>query len=172
VKLPTERGHVAVGLDRFVTVTAGGYFFTPSIRALALLARPTLQVKGETRPMSYNTQDGKLSADAARLLGEFIHQQNPYPWQMELPLNLESPSSYEDVEREGPGKHRDQRNPFTVVDVTGDRERFMEGLFWYFGGKPRRMSKAIRIEYTYKGDGDKEYKQHLLIGYEGAGGGM
>jgi Dyp-type peroxidase family len=168
VRLPTEHGHVAIGLDRFVTVTAGGYFFTPSIRALALLARPT-SLGGE-RPMSYKAQGGKLPANAAQL-GEFIHQQNPYPWQMELP-NLDSPSNYEDVEKEGPGKHRDQTNPFTVVDVTGDRERFMEGLFWHFGGKPRRMSKAIRIEYTYKGDDDKEYKQHLLIGYEGAGGGM
>ena len=121
--------------------------------------------------MSYKAQDGKLSADAARLLGEFIHQQNPYPWQMELPMDLERPSNAEDVEKEGPGKHRDQANAFTVVDVTGDRERFMEGLFWYFGGKPRRMSKAIRIEYTYTAD-NKEYKQHLLIGYEGAGGGM
>ena len=83
-----------------------------------------------------------------------------------------SAGNYEDVEKEGPGKHRDQTNPFTVVDVTGDRERFMEGLFWHFGGRPRRMSKAIRIEYTYKGDDDKEYKPHLLIGYEGAGGGM
>ena len=86
--------------------------------------------------------------------------------------NLDSPSNYEDVEKERPGKHRDQTNPFTVVDVTGDRERFMEGLFWHFGGKTRRMSKAIRIEYTYKGADDKEYKQHLLIGDEGAGGGM
>lgn len=171
VQLPTERGHVAIGLDRFVTVTAGGYFFTPSIRALALLARPTPQVRGETRPMSYRSQDGRLSAEAARRLGEFIHQQNPYPWQMELPLDLERLSSYEEVEMEGPGKHRDQGNPFTVVDVTGDRVRFMEGLFWYFGGKPRRMSKAIRIEYRYAVN-DKEYTQHLLIGYEGAGGGM
>jgi len=171
VRLPTPRGHVAIGLDRFVTVTAGGYFFTPSIPALALLARPNLQITGDTRPMSYKAQDAKLSADAARLLGEFIHQQNPYPWQMELPMDLERPSNAEDVEKEGPGKHRDQANAFTVVDVTGDRERFMEGLFWYFGGKPRRMSKAIRIEYTYTAD-NKEYKQHLLIGYEGAGGGM
>jgi len=31
------------------TVTAGGYFLTPSIRALALLARPTPQVRGERR---------------------------------------------------------------------------------------------------------------------------
>jgi hypothetical protein len=171
VQLPTPRGHVAIGLDRFVTVTAGGYFFTPSIRALALLARPTPQVRGETNPMSYKAHDAKLSPDAARLLGEFIHQQNPYPWQMDLPLDLERPVNDEDVEKEGPGKHRDQGNPFTVIDVTGDRERFMEGLFWYFGGKPRRMSKAVRIEYTYK-VGDQEYKQHLLIGYEGAGGGM
>ena len=52
---------------------------------------------------------------------------------MELPLDLERLSSYEEVEMEGPGKHRDQGNPFTVVDVTGDRVRFMEGLFWYFG---------------------------------------
>lgn len=171
VQLPTSRGHGAISLDRFVTVTAGGYFFTPSIRALAMLARATPQVTGETKPMNYKGQDGKQSPDAARLLGEFIHQQNPYPWQMELPVELERPSNYEDVEKEGPGKHRDQTTPFTVVDVTGDRERFMEGLFWYFGGKARRMSKAIRIEYTYR-SGDQEYKQHLLIGYEGAGGGM
>ena len=84
--------------------------------------------------MSYKATGWKLGG-AARL-GEFIHEQHPYPWQMELPVNLENPSNYEDVEKEGPGKHRDQTNPFTVVDVTGDRERFMEGLFWHFGGKP------------------------------------
>ena len=123
--------------------------------------------------MSYKAQGGKLPANAASL-GEFIHQQNPYPWQMELPVDLESlRRTTRTWKRRGPGKHRDQTNPFTVVDVTGDRERFMEGLFWHFGGKPRRMSKAIRIEYTYKGDDDKEYtEKHLLIGYQGAGGGM
>jgi hypothetical protein len=44
----------------------------------------------------------------------------------------------------------------------------LAGLFWHFRGEPYRISKALRIEYPI-GNG-RTYS--ILIGFEGAGGGM
>jgi hypothetical protein len=46
-------------------------------------------------------------------------------------------------------------------------EKFMEGLFWQFKGKPIRVSKAMRLEYKVN---DNDY--YILIGFEGSGDGM
>jgi hypothetical protein len=52
----------------------------------------------------------------------------------------------------------------------------MKGLFWNFKGEPIRISKALRLEYKYEeagaqpGQPKKTYS--ILIGFEGAGGGM
>jgi len=163
VSIPRAGGNVSARLEQFVSVTGGGYFLAPSIEALIELAGPGTGRQPEETKMP--------DAHAYLRLGEFIHTQNPYPWQMELPVDLAAPANPEDVEKDGIGRNRDAGHPFEVPDVWGDRDRIMQGLFWYFDGKPRRVSKAVRIEYTYTFEG-KEYTEHLLIGFEGAGGGQ
>jgi hypothetical protein len=53
---------------------------------------------------------------------------------------------------------------------------FMKGLFWNFKGEAIRISKAIRLEYEYDevgaAPGQPKKKYSILIGFEGAGGGM
>jgi hypothetical protein len=47
-----------------------------------------------------------------------------------------------------------------------------KGLFWKIGRAKRRMSKVIRIPYTYEDPKNgKRAQTALIIGYEGAGGG-
>ncbi len=74
-------------------------------------------------------------------LGEFIRQQNPYTQNMQLPPDWKAKSE-------------------TDTSVN----------YWYFKGAPLRVKKAIRVLYTYVENGKTE-TEHLLIGYEGAGGG-
>jgi len=54
-------------------------------------------------------------------------------------------------------------------------DAFMKGLFWNFKGEPVRISKALMLEFAYA-DGaasDESKKRYrILIGFEGAGGGM
>jgi hypothetical protein len=55
-------------------------------------------------------------------------------------------------------------------------DAFMKGLFWNFKGKAIRISKAIRLEYEYEeagaAPGQPKKTYSILIGFEGAGGGM
>ena len=57
-------------LAQFVSVTAGGYFFAPSIRALARLAGTAAEFDEEESDVAYE--------EAYSELGEFIFQENPY----------------------------------------------------------------------------------------------
>jgi hypothetical protein len=80
-------------------------------------------------------------------LGEFICKQNPYTQRMELANNWQ---------------HHD-------VEIDQDYYHY-----WYFDGRPRRVRKAVRIKYTYledPTDPSSRKSEHLLIGYEGIGGG-
>jgi hypothetical protein len=47
-------------------------------------------------------------------------------------------------------------------------DHLMQGLFWYFQGRPVRISKAFRLKYTAADGTDYE----ILVGFEGSGGGM
>lgn len=104
-------------------------------------------------------------------LGDFIFDQNPYAAEVEI-VDVEHPNNSNpkdpDVAMDGPGAKFHSKKPFKVPTSKTGAE-FMEGLFWYFKGAPRRVSKAIRIKYTYKLRG-KKVTEHLLIGYEGSGG--
>jgi len=101
--------------------------------------------------------------DPIRALGELMHGENPYPWDMEI--------RFEEMVKDGPGRETDARRKFRVTDVYQDRAKILDANFWYFKGKPSRVSKTIRIPYTYVVNGES-YTQYLLIGYEGHGGGM
>jgi Dyp-type peroxidase family len=69
LKLRHEGGGVStLRLDRFVSVTAGGYFFAPSIRALAYLAGRSAQWNEEDNMAYQGNSD----------LGDLIFDENPY----------------------------------------------------------------------------------------------
>ena len=148
-------------LGQFVTMTGGGYFFSPSIDALRQLAKVAT---GETTTM----------ADDNSRLGEFILRQDPYDWKAlglpgrPLPASLDSSP---DVKASGMGKHHDANDPFDF-EYTPEQPQYWEGgLFWNLGDTTVRISKAVRIDYEYEIDG-KLYRKGLVIGFEGAGGGM
>jgi Dyp-type peroxidase family len=166
VSLARGGEHVPVRLQQFVSMTGGGYFFAPSIAALTELARSCAYEKtaGPTKG------DTDMGDDENFRLGAFIRHENPYRWEMQFPKDFQAAETQGDVEKDGIGRNRDADHPFEVPDVWDDRAKVMQGLFWYFDGKPRRVSKAVRVVYTYTVNG-QEYKEHLLIGYEGAGGG-
>ena len=133
VGLREKGGRVTpLSLERFVSVTAGGYFFAPSLSALARLADPTVSFEEEERDMPYDA--------AARDLGEFILEQNPYSSDGKLPVGFQAACESDEVDRT-----------------------------WRFRDEDRQVRRAIRIAYTYR-DEKGVHTDHLLIGYEGGSG--
>jgi hypothetical protein len=132
VQLRRQGGRVsAVGLEQFVSVTAGGYFFAPSLRALTHLAGGGVESDQQERGMAY---------EAARDLGEFILEQNPYSANGQLLVGFQAGSEFDERERQ-----------------------------WNFNGQDRTVRRSIRVKYQYR-RGDQLLTDHLLIGYEGQGG--
>jgi Dyp-type peroxidase family len=155
------QGQVPITLGQFVTMTGGGYFFSPSIEALTQLA-------------NIATEEATAMADDNSRLGEFILRQDPYNWTAAglsgrpLPHNLDAAP---EVKKTGMGTHHDANNPFDF-EYTPDQPQYWEGgLFWNLGDTTVRISKAVRIDYEYEVDG-KLYRKGLVIGFEGSGGGM
>jgi Dyp-type peroxidase family len=137
VRLRRRGGGVSrLNLEQFVSVTSGGYFFAPSIRALAQLADSTQ--KGQEAHMPYE--------DSYRDLSEFIFDENPYTTQGQLRPGFQSVAEIDDFK-----------------DPKGD------GELWAFGGRPRKVAKALRIPYRYRDKDGRVKTEHLLVGYEGAG---
>ncbi|PYN84793.1 MAG: hypothetical protein DMD87_26230 [Candidatus Rokuibacteriota bacterium] len=165
ITLTQKGGPVALTLRRFVTMTGGGYFFSPSIQALKLLADPRRAPSTEGKPM----------ADQYSRLGEFIFREDPYDWRREadiperkLPDDL---NSAPEVERVGLGKNRNSARPFEFDYALDDPEYWESGLFWQVGEKTIRISKAIRIQYEYENNEGQRVRRGMVIGFEGAGGG-
>jgi Dyp-type peroxidase family len=130
VTLRRQGGRVSrLELGRFVSATAGGYFFAPSIGALAHLAG---------REVESDEGDTSMAYEAARDLGEFILEENPYSPDGRLPVGFQAA---------------------TEIDP--------EVRHWEFDGQDRRVRRALRIKYQYR-DADGLHTAHLLIGYEGA----
>jgi len=103
-------------------------------------------------------------------LGDFIFDQNPYGTDLRYPQNYKKAR----IAKYGLGKRFDADRPFGVLDVRKDpklRRLYRKGLFWPLNGAKRRVSKALRIPYTFKDPAGKLHRGALLIGYEGAGGG-
>ncbi len=139
-------------LGQFVTMTGGGYFFSPSIEALTQLANVA-------------TGEATTMADDNSRLGEFILRQDPG---RPLPANLDAAP---EVKKTGMGEHHDANAPFDF-EYTPDQPQYWEGgLFWNLGDTTVRISKAVRIDYEYEIDG-RRYRKGLVIGFEGSGGGM
>jgi Dyp-type peroxidase family len=160
--LPLKGGPASLTLGQFVTMTGGGYFFSPSIDALTQLANVAIR-------------EATTMADDNSRLGEFILRQDPYNWKAlglpgrPLPATFDSSP---DVKMTGMGKHHDANNPFDF-EYTPDQPQYWEGgLFWNLGDTTVRISKAVRIDYEYEDNDGKLVRKGLVIGFEGSGGGM
>jgi hypothetical protein len=154
-----------VSFHGHVSMTGGGYFFSPSVTALVHLANPTISWTERKRVM-------EPVPDVLYRLGQFIANENPYPWPLALPEHFDQAGSPH-VYRAGLGKFNDQQTPFRVVQIPPDDPRYLQGLFWSLGGdRTYRMSKAIRIEYDYALPDGTTKTHAIMIGYEGGGGGM
>lgn len=100
-------------------------------------------------------------------LGDFIFDENPYP-KPRYPRTYKS----KQIKRFGVGKSFNSRRKFRRV-VVSDPKEYLKGLFWNVGGTNVRVSKAVRIPYSYfDPKRRKSIRGALLIGYEGGGGGM
>jgi hypothetical protein len=84
--------------------------------------------------------------DSYRDLSEFIFDENPYTTQGQLRPGFQSVAEIDDFK-----------------DPKGD------GELWAFGGRPRKVAKALRIPYRYRDKDGRVKTEHLLVGYEGAG---
>ena len=129
----------------------------------------------------------KATLDALILdLGSDILAQTPYP-SPKYPKAGPNPDKPFRVQTYGPGVKYNTEKPYESPDVRLKNATFngkllsaaqkktilRKGLFWKIGGRPHRMSKVIRIPYTYKDpiNGKPGRQTALIIGYEGAGGG-
>lgn len=68
------------------------------------------------------------------------------------------------VDRQGLTKDFNLDNQFTKVELN-DQEN-QQCYWWFYDGQQRRVTKALRIPYTFTRDGALR-KAHILIGYEG-----
>jgi Dyp-type peroxidase family len=163
--LPLKGGPVSLTLKQFVTMTGGGYFFSPSIQALKLLADPRRVPAAEGKPM----------ADQYSRLGQFIFREDPYDWRKELEIpERRLPDDLDtapEVERVGLGRNRNAARPFELDYALDDPEYWEDGLFWQVGDKTIRISKGLRIQYEYKNKEGKTVRRGIVIGFEGSGGG-
>jgi hypothetical protein len=70
------------------------------------------------------------------------------------------------VEFEGPAKDADSHHvfPYTLETLFNDQALFNQILWWYFAGKPMRITKAMRIPLGSGANGTS-----LFVGYSGPG---
>jgi len=130
--------------------------------------------------IQYATTNPVIAALSVEL-GSYILGQTPYP-----SPNYPKPDKAFRVEKYGPGVKYSTKRPYESPDVRLPKATFRKklltdaqrkailrkGLFWKVGRTTRRMSKVIRIPYTYVDPINGEISQTaLVIGYEGAGGG-
>jgi Dyp-type peroxidase family len=152
----------AFDMHHYVTMTGGGYFFTPSITAARFLADPTT---------TWEQQEAIMGDLNQQQLGELIVNENPYGRMTEIDLN--------DVKKSSLGEKKNAEYPYKDF-FTSDQPEYRQGLFWTvgtvvsanpklspLGSQPEtvRVSKAMRIRYKIGTE-----VHYLLVGYEGSGG--
>jgi len=71
------------------------------------------------------------------------------------------------VEFDGPAREADSHHifPYTFETLVNDREKFDQILWWYFAGKPVRITKAMRIPLA----SNDPNAPSLFVGYSGPG---
>jgi hypothetical protein len=74
------------------------------------------------------------------------------------------------VHFDGPAQDNNSLNPFNYTPQTlfNDKEKYAQVLWWYFGGKAYRVTKAIRIPIP--GASAAQDEEALFIGFAGPGG--
>ncbi len=148
-------------MDHYVSMTGGGYFFTPSLSAAQFLADPTT---------TWEQQEAIMGDLNQQQLGKMIADETPYGPMADFDLTQ--------LVRSGVGEKFNSVTPFTKRELrTGntpeeaaEKALYWQGFFWVVGNGANqtetiRISKAVRIKYKVAG---VEYR--LVVGYEGAGG--
>jgi hypothetical protein len=81
------------------------------------------------------------------------------------------------VHFDGPAQDNNSLNPFNYTPQTlfNDKEKYAQVLWWYFGGRAYRVTKALRIPIPirtaqYSGPTAPEDVESLFIGFAGPGG--
>ncbi len=177
VSLPVGEGRAPLNLAQFVSVAGGGYFFAPSIPALAYLASLRVEANREGNVarkkrrawVASRGQSVKPAIAAAYAkLGEFIMEENPYGYAGKIRDDFKTNP---DVAYDGLAKGNNVKNPFRIPIGGLKTPQQLKALWWYFNGTPCRVTKAIRIPYTYPDPTTGESRtEHLLLGYEGGSG--
>jgi hypothetical protein len=160
--------------EPFVVPTGGGYFFVPSIWALKRLANPG--GAWDRAPAEPNLELAYYK------LGRFLYEQAPYGQDIKLTADFYNRLLGEQhrVDAEGltkdfglqplngqPGPRKFFKTPEELT-----QDELFQCLWWYFGGQPRRVTKAIRIPYQYRFEGRAALvNTALLVGFEGPGTG-
>lgn len=144
-------------MHHYVSMTGGGYFFTPSLSAVQFLADPT--TTWEQREAS---------------MGEVWHQDLGALIAAESPYGVMEPIDTTKAVKGGMARNSKSDSPIQNRNRTPDEGAFWEGFFWTMNtqvngqnGPPQtvRVPKILRIPYKVAG---VEY--HLLVAFEGAGG--
>lgn len=187
----TREGGAHLRLAQFVSLEYGGYFFTPSIAALARLAGiPELEstvhhaIPERTQnrmayPPIFVPKDASGTFDYLSL----VLQENPYnidPIGVTLPGTAEIGGPFATNRRNnGYPNGRSLATYLSAVnsarDTTGytgsTGDPLAEFPHWEFNGQSVRISKALRLTYTYAAPSSDPTQQNfmgtLLIGYGG-----
>jgi hypothetical protein len=112
-------------------------------------------------------------AQKADDLDKFI--QDNYPYRSFLPLDwnllFDKGTSGQPkpirIEKDGPAQRYDSLSPFpfTLATLFSDQDKYNQLLWWYFGARPYRITKAMRIPL----EGKSGPAQSLLLGFQGPG---
>jgi Dyp-type peroxidase family len=185
-----ERAHFR--LPQFVSLEYGGYFFTPSISALARIAGVPERAGTPAHVVAERTQDRMANQsiyvpkDASS--GKFdyvtlVLDENPYdidPNGVTLPGTAETGGPFAAYRRNNGYPNGRSLNDFlqavqatraasTYSGATGDP--LTDFPHWDFNGQSVRISKALRLTYTYAATPSDPYKKNfqgvVLIGYGG-----
>jgi Dyp-type peroxidase family len=191
-RVEAKGGTAHLKLPQFVTVNYGGYFFSPSISSLACLAgmagtrqpasAASIQERATTNvphPMIYVPKNGG-KFDYLQL----VLEENPYgidPNGITLPGTAEVAGPF--AANRGSNGYPNGRSlqaflaaatasPRTPNYAPADSDVLAMFPHWQFGEDSVRISKAIRITYSYSGphsdtESPRTFIGHILIGYGG-----
>ena len=152
-------------MHHYVSMTGGGYFFTPSISAVRFLADPTT---------TWEQQEAVMGSLSQQQLGELIETENPYGPMSDIDLTQFTRSGVGAAfSLGGPNRPNGTSNgTYGTPELPTNHPLYLKGFFWTVGTDSKsnqtetvRISKALRVSYKV---GTIEYK--LIVGYEGAGG--
>lgn len=139
-------------MQHYVSMTGGGYFFTPSLSAVRFLADPTTTWE----------QWEAIMADSVYDLGNVIFKENPYGAMTDVDTSS--------VKKSGLGQEFSRDTPFQTPVLQPSQPEYWQGFFWSVDAQNGqtetvRVSKAIRIPYRIDG-----HDYILIVGYQGGGG--